>query len=666
MTFRRNLIATVTTSSTPDPLLLALTAPPVPVGFFVGLALSNVFLRGSGGAGGFSYSILTGALPTGCVLNGATGAITGTPSAQGLFSFTAQVQDAASNVFIRAITMRVQSGLFPLAVNPTPAVRTLAYRYQVLMADATGSTAGIAYTIVVGALPAGLAMSGAGVIAGAATAGVGTYYFTVRGTKSGATLDVPMHITVNQVMTALGGSLTVGNALRNMSIGVPVDDFVTFNTGGTTFGYPPYVYTITAGALPAGLSMDSKGRISGTPTAATPVSYAQPTITVTDAAGQSKSFIPAGINALNVATPIRSAAPFTGVRMASDGSGPTSVDDLALFFGAGSDGNFVLNGTNNYAGVFSKSGNFYVPLRHIAAQNITIVAPGVLVQGARDIDVADTFDLSGCPANSYIYSANLDAVGQAAGSGTNDADLGGTQFPVAGANGTTTGAPAQPATPTPLDCAAGGKGYNGGAGGLGTAGAGGLAGLAGSLNTRAYPRRNPYDQLSTAIGPFRGGLAGGAGGGGRGNSGGTTTGGKGGGAGAPAGVGRMRCRRFKTDGTTAAGAINWSGGKGGNGTNGTGAGAGGGGAGSGAGGGFFSMIYAERIGNPVVNLIWANGGDAGAPGLAGGVGGANGATALGADSGVIEVIDVGGAQIFFQDIVAATGTTAGALNRMTL
>jgi hypothetical protein len=50
-------------------------------------------------------------------------------------------------------------------------------------------------------------------------------------------------------------------SLPNGSIGSPYDVFMTA-AGGT----PPYMWAITAGALPPGLSMSPEGEISGTPT----------------------------------------------------------------------------------------------------------------------------------------------------------------------------------------------------------------------------------------------------------------------------------------------------------------------------------------------------------------------------------------------------------------
>jgi hypothetical protein len=59
----------------------------------VGAAYSHT-CPASGGTPPYTYSILSGALPTGLALNAATGEISGTPTTKGTFSFTVQVTDS--------------------------------------------------------------------------------------------------------------------------------------------------------------------------------------------------------------------------------------------------------------------------------------------------------------------------------------------------------------------------------------------------------------------------------------------------------------------------------------------------------------------------------------------------------------------------------------------
>ncbi|MCX6596166.1 MAG: Ig domain-containing protein [Acidobacteria bacterium] len=84
---------------------LALSCPVISTGV-VGVAF-NQAVAASGGVAPYTYSVATGAVPAGLVLNAATGAVSGTPSAAG--SFTIRVTDAQGNV---------AAGTCPFTVNP--------------------------------------------------------------------------------------------------------------------------------------------------------------------------------------------------------------------------------------------------------------------------------------------------------------------------------------------------------------------------------------------------------------------------------------------------------------------------------------------------------------------------------------------------------------------
>src|SRR6185312_11856472 len=86
-----------------------------------------------------------------------------------------------------------------------------------------------------------------------------------------ASAEVPGSLTITVPTLACpvsGGTATVGLAYLNNMVA----------SGGT----PGYTYAVTGGSLPTGLSMDSAGFISGTPTASGPFSW---TTTITDFIG---------------------------------------------------------------------------------------------------------------------------------------------------------------------------------------------------------------------------------------------------------------------------------------------------------------------------------------------------------------------------------------------
>src|SRR6266700_1955994 len=66
-----------------------------------------VTLSATGGTAPYSWSLASGAFPTGLSLNGSSGAIGGTPIAGGLFNFTVQAVDSANHSAIRNLSIGI-------------------------------------------------------------------------------------------------------------------------------------------------------------------------------------------------------------------------------------------------------------------------------------------------------------------------------------------------------------------------------------------------------------------------------------------------------------------------------------------------------------------------------------------------------------------------------
>ena len=135
----------------------------------------------------------------------------------------------------------------------------------------TGGTAPFTFAVTTGTLPAGLTLDPAtGLISGTPTA-VGSSPFTVTATDADG-------LTAAQAYTlAINATLAINQAtLPNPEVGAAYSQQLTV-TGGAA----PITFAVTAGTLPAGLTLDTAtGLISGTPTTAGPASF---TITATDA-----------------------------------------------------------------------------------------------------------------------------------------------------------------------------------------------------------------------------------------------------------------------------------------------------------------------------------------------------------------------------------------------
>ncbi|HXS12573.1 MAG TPA: Ig domain-containing protein, partial [Acidobacteriaceae bacterium] len=127
--------------------------------------------------------------------------------------------------------------------------------------NASGGTPGYTWSLASGQLPAGLALSSAGVVSGTPTAS-GTSTFTVGVKDSGSpaqTQSATESITVSAApskLTITSTSLSAGNSGNSYS--------ATLSASG---GTPGYTWSLPAGSLPPGLRFSSAGVISGAPTA---------------------------------------------------------------------------------------------------------------------------------------------------------------------------------------------------------------------------------------------------------------------------------------------------------------------------------------------------------------------------------------------------------------
>jgi hypothetical protein len=126
---------------------------------------------------------------------------------------------------------------------------------------ATGGTGARTFSISAGSLPAGLALNtGTGAITGTPTGPAGTASFTVQVVDAGT----PQQTDTQALTIDINDPLNITTAaLPNATIGVAYSQTVA-----ATGGSGALTFTISAGSLPAGLSMNAAGAITGTPTSA--------------------------------------------------------------------------------------------------------------------------------------------------------------------------------------------------------------------------------------------------------------------------------------------------------------------------------------------------------------------------------------------------------------
>jgi hypothetical protein len=245
--------ATKALTLTINPAALTVTTTSLPNGT-AGTAYSQS-LAATGGTGGYTWTVSAGALPQGLSLSTA-GAITGTPTAFGAANFTAHVSDSSSTTATKALTLTINPAALMVTTTSLPN-GTVGTAYSQSLA-ASGGTGGYTWTVSAGTLPQGLTLSTAGAITGTPTA-FGTANFTAHVSDSSS--DTPA--TKAFTLTINPAALTVTTAsLPNGTVGTAYSQSLT--AGGGTGGY---TWTVSAGALPQGLTLSTAGAITGTPTA---------------------------------------------------------------------------------------------------------------------------------------------------------------------------------------------------------------------------------------------------------------------------------------------------------------------------------------------------------------------------------------------------------------
>ncbi|MDV2450049.1 putative Ig domain-containing protein [Xanthomonas hortorum] len=250
---------------------LVLPASTLPAGT-AGQAYSASITPATGGTAPYSYAVTAGALPTGVVVDVATGGLSGTPTVAGTFNFTLTVSDSTPSPAAqasRSYTLTIAAPVIVVAPTALPAAtRGTAYS-QVL--TASGGSAPYTYAISAGNVPAGLTLASNGTLSGTATV-EGSFNFTVTATDAN-------NFTAAQAyaLTVAGPNLTLpASTLPAGTAGQAYAATIAPATGGTA----PYSYALSAGALPTGVVLDaSTGGLSGTPTLSGTFNF---TVTATD------------------------------------------------------------------------------------------------------------------------------------------------------------------------------------------------------------------------------------------------------------------------------------------------------------------------------------------------------------------------------------------------
>ena len=153
--------------------------------------------------------------------------------------------------------------------------------------NATGGLPPYTWTLDSGALPPGFTFSSGGVLSGTPPAGsAGSYSFTVRATDTQSPTKAyqtkTLSLTINPPLSFPSSSLANGVIAVSYSSAVVATGGINNNNCPPSGTSPCYTYSLASGSspLPAGLTLNSDGTITGTP--AGPIGTFPFTVQVTD------------------------------------------------------------------------------------------------------------------------------------------------------------------------------------------------------------------------------------------------------------------------------------------------------------------------------------------------------------------------------------------------
>jgi hypothetical protein len=235
-------------------------------------AAYNQTIMAAGGTSPYAFAITSGSLPAGLTL-ASDGTLSGTPTAGGTFDFIVTATDFNSLQGQQAYELAVDAPTITLLPLVLPDATQNSTYSQPLAAS--GGTATYTYAVTSGSLPSGISLTTDGLLSGTPT-GYGGYNFSVTATDS-STGTGPYAGTAAYTLKIAGATPVISpTALPAATVDGSYSQAITASSGN-----PAYTFSISAGTLPPGLSLDSGGLLSGTPTTAGTYPF---TVEVIDAA----------------------------------------------------------------------------------------------------------------------------------------------------------------------------------------------------------------------------------------------------------------------------------------------------------------------------------------------------------------------------------------------
>ncbi len=238
--------AAATVTVTPPPVIITTTALSSAT---AGTAYSNT-LTATGGTTPFTWTLSSGSLPSGITVQSA-GSISGTTTQSGTFNITIQVADSSSpkQTSSTSLSLTVAAAV---SVTVIPATATVSSGGTEQFTALVSNTSNVAVTW--SASPG--TISNSGIYSAPAVTANTTATVTARSaadTTKTATASVT--ITPPPPPPVIISTTSLSNATAGAAYS---------NSLNATGGTPPYTWTLFSGSLPAGITMQSAGSLSGT------------------------------------------------------------------------------------------------------------------------------------------------------------------------------------------------------------------------------------------------------------------------------------------------------------------------------------------------------------------------------------------------------------------
>ena len=340
----------------------------------------NQTLSPGGGQGPYTWSVPSGSLPPGLVLDPNSGRLSGSPTQNGQFSFTVQLTDAGARQVSKAFSIVVGVPLQITTTSLTDGAVNVAYAATL---SSTGGQTPISWSLATGStLPPGLTLSAQGVISGSPGSS-GSYTFTVIATDTTGGTDRKT-LTLNVANPLIISTTNAADGVRGT---------VYAQAFGASGGTAPYTWSQLSGTIPPGLTLNpTSALLAGTPTQSGTFSF---TLQVRDSLGQtvSKAFTITIIDPLAISTGNLTGslgAPFSQTLAATGGTAPYTWSSTGLPGGLSLNSTSgAITGTPSAAGTTSVTFTVTDSARRTATQTIAIV-----------VNAPPTPSIGGLPATS--------------------------------------------------------------------------------------------------------------------------------------------------------------------------------------------------------------------------------------------------------------------------